>query len=210
MIYEPAEDSFLLAEEVKRYCKGKKFLDMGAGSGIQSQTAMKNKAKSALGVDINEESSLIFEKMRIPFILSDLFSNVKGKFDLIVFNPPYFPLKSSQASPIPGRDAARREVYGTLQNFCAVGQAALSNSAQAGLYAILPTLRAAEFKGYFTHDFSVLRTKDVQAQPMQQARQSMFHVVRGTMPGTIEPPLITHQDGAFSPEVAELLGSLIQ
>ena len=32
MIYTPREDSFLLEREVRKYAKGKVFLDLGAGS----------------------------------------------------------------------------------------------------------------------------------------------------------------------------------
>jgi len=91
MIYEPAEDSFLLKKEVKKYAKGKKFLDMGAGPGIQSRAAIKSKAKSVLAADISPESIKLLKSIKILSIKSNLFSNIKGKFDLIAFNPPYLP-----------------------------------------------------------------------------------------------------------------------
>ncbi len=87
MIYEPAEDSFLLEEQVKKYAKGK-VLDMGAGSGIQSEAA---KNSDVLAADINPEVVSYLKKKGIKAIESDLFSNIKGKFDLIIFNPPYLP-----------------------------------------------------------------------------------------------------------------------
>ena len=42
MIYEPAEDSHLLAEAVKKFAHGR-VLDMGTGSGIQAITAAKSR-----------------------------------------------------------------------------------------------------------------------------------------------------------------------
>ncbi len=94
-IYEPREDSFLLAEQVKRYAKGS-VLDMGTGSGIQAITAAKKKSvKSVLGVDKNpkviDHCKKSIKDKKIKFIESDLFSKVKGKFDTIIFNPPYLP-----------------------------------------------------------------------------------------------------------------------
>jgi len=86
MIYEPEEDSYLLNKFVKKYAKGK-VLDMGTGSGIQALTALEN-TPDVLAVDINEEC---VRALKINVIQSDLFSNVKGKFDLIIFNPPYLP-----------------------------------------------------------------------------------------------------------------------
>jgi len=86
MIYEPAEDSFLLEKYVKIYSKGN-VLDMGCGSGIQSLASKGN----VLSVDINEEAVEFCKKKGLNAIQSDLFSNINEKFDLIIFNPPYLP-----------------------------------------------------------------------------------------------------------------------
>ncbi len=91
MIYNPREDSFLLEKEVKRYSKGKIFLDMGSGSGIQAKAALSSGAKSVLAADIDEESVKEIKKQKISAIKSDLFKKIKGKFDVIAFNPPYLP-----------------------------------------------------------------------------------------------------------------------
>lgn len=89
MIYEPAEDSFLLQKYIKKYAKGK-VLDMGAGSGIQALTALE-KTKDVLAVDVYPLAVELLKKKGINAKVSDLFSNVKGKFDLVIFNPPYLP-----------------------------------------------------------------------------------------------------------------------
>ena len=87
MIYEPREDSYLLQKYVLKYAKGK-VLDMGTGSGIQAETAMK-KTKDVLAADINLEAVEYVKNKKINAVQSDLFSNINGKFDLIIFNPPY-------------------------------------------------------------------------------------------------------------------------
>ena len=89
MIYEPHEDSFLLQKYVEKYASGK-VLDIGSGSGIQAESALK-KTKNVLAADINKEAVSLLKKKGIKAVYSDLFSNVKGKFDLIIFNPPYLP-----------------------------------------------------------------------------------------------------------------------
>ena len=89
MIYESREDSYLLQKEVKKRTKNKSFLDMGAASGVQSETAIKAKAKSVLAVDIQEDVIRLLKSKKISTIKSNLFSNIKGKFDVIAFNPPY-------------------------------------------------------------------------------------------------------------------------
>ncbi len=91
MIYEPAEDSYLLAQEVKKYARGKIVLDMGAGSGIQSKAALDSGAKGVLSVECDPESLRHLKQQGLTALSSDLFSNVQGSFDLIIFNPPYLP-----------------------------------------------------------------------------------------------------------------------
>ncbi len=91
MVYTPAEDSYLLEEQVKIFSKNKKVLDMGSGSGIQAKRASVSGAKSVLAVDINKKAIVQLKNQKIQAIQSDLFNNVSGKFDLIIFNPPYLP-----------------------------------------------------------------------------------------------------------------------
>ncbi len=91
MIYEPAEDSYLILEQLKKHVKpGMKVLDMGCGSGILSRAA-KDAGCDVVAVDISEECVEHVKKLGVDAVVSDLFENVEGKFDLIVFNPPYLP-----------------------------------------------------------------------------------------------------------------------
>ncbi|MCD6522339.1 MAG: methyltransferase [Candidatus Diapherotrites archaeon] len=85
MLYEPHEDSFLLAEQVRRFAKGK-VLDMGTGTGILARVA-KEAGAEVVTADINPEA----KQDEFMFIQSDLFEKISGRFDLIVFNPPYLP-----------------------------------------------------------------------------------------------------------------------
>ncbi len=91
MIYAPREDSFLLEREVKKYVKNKSFLDLGAGSGIQAKAALAAGAKSVLAADIDREAIDNLKIKNINAVKSNLFSNIKQKFDIIAFNPPYLP-----------------------------------------------------------------------------------------------------------------------
>lgn len=91
MMYEPAEDSLLLAESVKKAAKGKHVLDMCTGSGLQALTAKKSGALTVLAVDIQPDCVLHVKKLGIDALQSDLFTDIKGNFDLIICNPPYLP-----------------------------------------------------------------------------------------------------------------------
>lgn len=89
MIYEPQEDSFLLQKYVRKYAYGK-VLDLGTGSGIQALTALE-KTPDVLAVDISEDVVKYVRSKGVNAKVSNLFSKVEGKFDLIIFNPPYLP-----------------------------------------------------------------------------------------------------------------------
>ena len=94
-MYQPAEDSLMLERHAESIARGK-VLDVGTGVGIQAIAAAKNKdVREILAIDTDDEAvgycKRNIENKKIKFIKSDLFSNVKGKFDTIIFNPPYLP-----------------------------------------------------------------------------------------------------------------------
>lgn len=108
-VYEPREDSFLLAESVKTG-KGCKALDMGCGCGIQAINMALQGAR-VIAVDINpiavkntrENASRLGLSKKISAKESDLFSALEGKkFDLIVFNPPYLPNEATSDAALDG------------------------------------------------------------------------------------------------------------
>ncbi len=102
-VYKPAEDSFLLAEnlDVRR---GDRVLEVGTGTGVIALTAAE-KAEYVLGVDVNPDAVELAGKnaesngiANVEFMVSDLFENVDGVFDLIVFNPPYLPVEGEDGA----------------------------------------------------------------------------------------------------------------
>lgn len=97
-IYEPAEDSYLLEQFVKERAVGR-VLDVGTGSGIQAIAASKvSLVKAVTAVDINPKAvdyvskqALSLKLKKLKVVQSDLFENVSGQFETIIFNPPYLP-----------------------------------------------------------------------------------------------------------------------
>jgi release factor glutamine methyltransferase len=104
-VYEPAEDSFLFAEnlDVK---EGARVLDMGAGCGILGIIAAK-KASMVVAVDVNpyavhcakQNAKLNNVRSKMAFVQGDLFGSLseKAKFGVILFNAPYLPADESEA-----------------------------------------------------------------------------------------------------------------
>lgn len=89
MIYAPDEDTFFLLDSV--IPRGK-VLEMGAGSGYISIEIAK-KGYDVTAVDLDAESIEMIKKVsnNVKTIVSDLFKCVNGRFDTIIFNPPYLP-----------------------------------------------------------------------------------------------------------------------
>ncbi|MBT96672.1 hypothetical protein CMI49_01055 [Candidatus Pacearchaeota archaeon] len=97
-MYSPLDDSFLLSKVLKEQIPkllisnpNLKFLEIGAGSGIQLKTARDLGVKYIYSCDINYTAVKHCKKLGFNCIKSDLFNNIEGKFDLIIFNPPYLP-----------------------------------------------------------------------------------------------------------------------
>ncbi|MEM4598757.1 MAG: methyltransferase [Candidatus Diapherotrites archaeon] len=108
-IYEPAEDSFLLAENVK-VTPNAEALDIGCGCGIQTINMLMQGA-NVTAVDINDDAVRNTEEniKRLGFsskakvVQGDLFEPVLGqKFECIVFNPPYLPIEGKKDKALDG------------------------------------------------------------------------------------------------------------
>lgn len=93
LIYSPQEDSYLFSKVLKKEIKDKNIscLEIGVGSGIQLENLKKLGVKKIQGADINKQSVVHCKKLGFDCIQSNLFSKIKEKFDLIIFNPPYLP-----------------------------------------------------------------------------------------------------------------------
>jgi release factor glutamine methyltransferase len=99
-VYEPAEDSFLFAENLPVGIAGR-VVDVGTGCGILGVIAAV-RADEVVAVDINpyavrcakENAELNHVAEKISFVQGDLFSPLRmvEKFDFILFNAPYIPL----------------------------------------------------------------------------------------------------------------------
>ena len=96
-VYVPAEDSYLLADnlEIK---EGQSVLEIGTGSGIVAMYASRLTDRITV-TDINFDACILAEKNfndnnieNIEILFGNLFEPVKNrKFDVILFNTPYLP-----------------------------------------------------------------------------------------------------------------------
>ncbi len=113
-VYEPAEDTFLFAENLN-VKEGELVLDVGTGCGLLGILAAK-KASSVLAIDLNpyavrcakENSVLNGVRHKMSFVQASLFTalNPNVRFNLILFNAPYLPSEEYEVASWIGRSWA--------------------------------------------------------------------------------------------------------
>ncbi len=94
-VYKPSDDTFLLIDALENIdVYNKKILEIGCGSGVIS-LYLAYKGGIVEAVDISEDAikntiyNAKLNNLSIKAYKSDLFSSVKGVYDIIIFNPPY-------------------------------------------------------------------------------------------------------------------------
>ncbi len=93
----PRPETEILADiVVKSAEEGNKILDMCTGSGcIAVSVAKAKKGISVTAADVSDAAIMLAKEnaelngVNINFVVSDLFTKVRGRFDIIVCNPPY-------------------------------------------------------------------------------------------------------------------------
>lgn len=94
----PRQETELVVEKALSYVKpNSKVLDMCSGSGAVGITIALNTKCSVTLADISDKALALSVKSaeklkaKVKTVQSDMFGNIKGKYDLIVSNPPYIP-----------------------------------------------------------------------------------------------------------------------
>ena len=103
-VYQPAEDTYLLADNLQ-VNRMSKILEIGTGTGIIAIIAAK-RASKVIATDINPHAidcavkNIITNKTyNVELRKGNLFEPVEGeKFDLILFNTPYLPSSTDEKS----------------------------------------------------------------------------------------------------------------
>lgn len=94
----PRQDTECLVEEALKSSEGKSVLDLCTGSGcIGVSLAVLGKCRSVTLADISAEALEVAVRnaehngAAVTVVHSDLFHNIRGRYDIIVSNPPYIP-----------------------------------------------------------------------------------------------------------------------
>ena len=98
-VYPPSDDSILLIRSFDIF-PGEKVLEIGCGSGIVSMHCVLNGGVVTCG-DVNKKAvsltkrNLARNSLISNVIETDLYSNITGRFNTIVFNLPYLPVEEN-------------------------------------------------------------------------------------------------------------------
>lgn len=107
-VYSPSDDTFLMLDVLSKMAvEEKEVLDVGTGSGILAlYCAMRGAHVTATDIDEKalHHASQAAQDLQVSLhvALSDIFSNVIGHFDLIIFNPPYLPSATTKDRTVDG------------------------------------------------------------------------------------------------------------
>ncbi|MBN2110153.1 MAG: methyltransferase [Methanosarcinaceae archaeon] len=101
-VYEPDEDSFLLADAALEVCTdGMKVLEIGTGTGLVASVVQADMDIELTATEINPYAAMCARSNGVEVIRTDLFSGIKKErlFDIIIFNPPYLPTSDEEKVP---------------------------------------------------------------------------------------------------------------
>ncbi|MDD3346652.1 methyltransferase [Oscillibacter sp.] len=130
-LFRPGTDTFLLSS-LPRLRPGLRVCDLGCGTGLLCLLLLqREKALRVTGVEVQGAAVSLAERAaekngltdRLSFFQGDLRAAplTAGAFDLVVCNPPYYPVGSGRLSQADALRTARSELHCTLEE---VGKAA--------------------------------------------------------------------------------------
>ena len=91
VVYQPAEDSGLLAEAAVEEAHGR-VLEVGTGSGWVAQQIAEERGLDTVGSDLNPHAAQQARERGVDGVVADLLAPFRANaFDTVCFNPPYLP-----------------------------------------------------------------------------------------------------------------------
>lgn len=145
-IYRPAEDTYLLLGAALKEARPEdRAIEIGCGSVLISKE-LATRVRSVLATDINPHAVRGAKDVGIDTVRADLFRGIKGRFDLIIFNPPYLPTQEEERTggwidrALDGGESGRETINRFLEqlgsNLNPGGRALLLVSSLTGLEAV--------------------------------------------------------------------------
>ena len=219
--YRYGLDALLLATdlpEIKALAQKGCVLELGAGQGAVGLSIASRKAASrVILVERNDvmRALLLANVEHNKSLWGDVDVQVKEvdlreyrahldahSADLVLCNPPYFPLGYRRESEQADRADAHHERHGGLGDFLKAATYCMKH--RGWLKMIIPPWRLSDVMTDLPHDLKVLSLRFIHAEPGEVAYLVEIIARRGGGPElTIRPPLFVRDaDGMYSMEVA--------
>jgi release factor glutamine methyltransferase len=94
-IYQPEADTMILLRAARSEVNaGDRVLEIGTGSGLIAAELARD--YDVVATDINPHAAFCAREKGLEVIRGDMFSGIRGKFDLVIFNPPYLPTQPEE------------------------------------------------------------------------------------------------------------------
>ena len=94
-VYSPEADTVLLLDAARAEVNpGDRVLEVGTGSGLIAAEIAKITRVTA--TDINPHAVISARDTGVDVVRTDLFTGIRGPFDLVLFNPPYLPTQPEE------------------------------------------------------------------------------------------------------------------
>ncbi|SET08092.1 release factor glutamine methyltransferase [Methanococcoides vulcani] len=158
-VYDPAEDSYLLADvAIDNAKEGMKVLEVGAGTGFVSAVLQENVDVDLIATEISPIAATCARASGVEVIRTDMFTCFKHgtMFDLILFNPPYLPTSEDEKVPgwlnyafdggPDGRDAVNRFIDEVPEYLNNNGMVLILISSLTGIEQVKERMKACGFK----------------------------------------------------------------
>lgn len=127
-----------------------------------------------------------------------------GSFDMVVSNPPYFPVKSGYLAPVEGRAIARDERFCSLNELCETA-GYLCRWGGSFMLVHRPERLSEIFCALTKFGLEPKRLRLVQYSAVKAPNLALIEARRGGKPGmSIEAPLILTENGADTPEIKKI------
>jgi release factor glutamine methyltransferase len=93
-VYEPCDDTYLLMDAALNEVRpADSVLEVGTGCGVIAKRVAE-RARCVIATDKNPRAVENARLNGVEAFMGDLFADLDGRFDLIIFNPPYLPSQS--------------------------------------------------------------------------------------------------------------------
>lgn len=215
----PGTDSFLLSG-FPRLKPGLKVCDLGSGSGLLAMLLLRREPSLCVTcvelsgpacrlAVLNAETNGLCGRLAVRQADLRDFSELPlaGSFDLVVCNPPYFPVGGGASAPGPGRRRVREEITCTLPEVC---RAAAHLLRWGGIFCLVHRPeRLVDLCWYLRSEkLEPKRLRMVQQMLGKAPSLLLLEGRRGGKPGLLtEPPLTLQEaDGTPTGEVDTIYG----